>query len=119
SLVLGPPDDVVVDVGHVRDVADVVAEPLEVAAQHVEDECQPAVADVGTVVDGRAADVHRDPPRLALVEIGDDSQCGVVQSDHPGTVTVRWRPTSPRNRASTGSKPSGSSGGGSAPTAST
>ncbi len=55
----GAADDLVVDVGHVRDVVHVEPAENEVATQDVEDEREAAVPDMGDVVDGQAADVHR------------------------------------------------------------
>ena len=52
--------DLVVDVGDVADIGDVVV-AVEVAQQpeqHVEDDDRPRVADMGEVVDRRAADIH-------------------------------------------------------------
>ena len=57
-LGVGAVDDLVVDVGDVGDVVDLEAPPVEIAAQHVVDEGEAAVADVRGAVDGRAADVH-------------------------------------------------------------
>ena len=68
---VGPVDDVVVDVGDVRDVADLEPRPLEVAAQHVEHEREPAVAEVGRAVDRRPTHVHRHLARLAERELAD------------------------------------------------
>ena len=53
--------DLVVDVGDVADVGDVVraVDVAEQAEEHVEDDDRAGVADMGAVVDGRAADVHR------------------------------------------------------------
>jgi len=58
----GACDDLVVDVGEVLDVEDVIAEVLEIAADHVEGHRGPAVPEVAAVVHGRPADVHSHPP---------------------------------------------------------
>ena len=52
--------DLVVDVGDVADIGDVVlaVEVPEQPEQHVEDDDRPRIADMGEVVDGRAADIH-------------------------------------------------------------
>ena len=57
--------DLVVDVGDVADVEDVVRaiEMAEQAEQHVEHDDRPGVADMGEVIDRRAADVE--PHRIA------------------------------------------------------
>ena len=79
-----PLDDVVVDVGDVGDVADLDATPLEVAAQDVVDQQRPPVADMGDVVDGGPADVHRDLARLARFEVDDTPEGSVMQAQHVG-----------------------------------
>ena len=81
-LVLGPLDDLVVDVGDVRHVRDVEAGPRQVAAQDVEDEGEPAVAQVGRAVDGGPADVHRHLARLTELDGGHGPLGGVEQLQH-------------------------------------
>ena len=54
-------DDLVVDVGDVRDVVDGEPRVLEEAAEDVIDKRETAVADVGRSVHGRAADVMSPP----------------------------------------------------------
>ena len=63
--------DLVVDVGDVSDVDDVVraeAQPQQ-TKQHVEDDDRTRVADMGEVVDRRAADVHAHRGRIERFEI--------------------------------------------------
>ena len=73
---LGPPllgrplDDLVVDVGDVGDVVHVEPGEDQVAAQDVEDQVGPAVADVGQVIDRRPADVHGHLPASAARAAG-------------------------------------------------
>ena len=86
ALAVGPVDDLVVDVGDVRDVADLEARPLEVAAEDVEHEGEPAVAEVGRAVDGGPAHVHRHLAGLAQLELADLAGGGVEQVEHPGSV---------------------------------
>ena len=62
AFTLGLRDDVVVDIGDVRDRGNVEPGKEKVAAQHVEDQGESAVAQVGKVVDRRATDVHRHLP---------------------------------------------------------
>ena len=52
--------DLVVDVGDVADIGDVVGaiEMAQQPEQHVEDDDRPRIADMGEVVDRRAADIH-------------------------------------------------------------
>ena len=82
ALLGGPGDDVVVDVGDVRHVADLEAPELEEAPQHVEDEGEAAVPEVRDVVDGRAADVHRHAALLAQFEGSDRARRRVVEAQH-------------------------------------
>ena len=72
-------------------------QPVEaqVAAQDVEGQVGPAVADVGQVVDGRATDVHRHLALGPQLERADGARCGVVEVQHPGTVTRSCRPPRP------------------------
>ena len=141
ALLRRPGDDVVVDVGDVRHVTDLEAPELEVAAEHVEDEGEAAVAEVRDVVDGRATDVHRHAALLAQFEGADRARRRVVEAQHSeyGNRTVDTTvdvtattevhppqleaprpprcPTSPPSRAS---RPNGRPGGRRrAPTAST
>jgi hypothetical protein len=83
----GAIDDPVVDVGHVRDMVDLEAREGEVPADDVEDERLAAVPDVGEVVDRQAADVHGSVAGIAQLQRPHDPGCGVVEAQHPGTVT--------------------------------
>ena len=70
ALLVRSSDDLVVDVGDVRDVVDLDPGVLEVAAQDVVDERETAVTDVRRPVDGRPADVQAEPAGLARLELG-------------------------------------------------
>ncbi len=83
---VGPVDDVVVDVGDVRDVAYPQAAPLEESAEDVVGEDGPAVAHVGQVVDGGPADVQRHLAGIAEAELADEPGCRVVQPEHALSV---------------------------------
>jgi hypothetical protein len=74
----GPLDDLVVDIGDVRDVVHLDARPLEVAAQHVVGEDVAAVPDVGRVVDRGPAHVERHLPGLPLGELAHLTGGGVM-----------------------------------------
>ena len=102
----GPLDDVVVDVGDVGHVVHLQPVEAQVAPQDVEGQVGPTVADVGQVVDGRAADVHRHLALVAELEGADGARCGVVEVQHPGTVTRSCRPPRPERPASPTSPPS-------------
>ena len=60
SLDSGSIDDLVVDVGDVANVRHLVARPLEVPTDHIEDHCGPAMAEVWVRLDRRPAHVHSD-----------------------------------------------------------
>ena len=80
----------VVDVGDVGHEADLEPGELEIAAQDVEDEGIATVPEMGHVVDGGAAHVHRHLPRPPQVEGPDRARGRVVQAHHPeyGNRTV-------------------------------
>ncbi len=59
-----PGDDLVVDVGDVRDEAHVQPRPGQVPPQHVPRHVEAAVTEVGLVVHRRPAHVHRHPARI-------------------------------------------------------
>ena len=86
-LLVGPGDDPVVDVGDVGDVAHLETGEFEVAAEDVEGQGEPAVADVGDVVDGEATDVHRDVAGVPQGQRLDGARGRVVEAQHSGTVT--------------------------------
>ena len=64
AALVGLLDELVVDVGDVDDPGDVVAAVGEVALDAIEDHRADHVADVGLVVDRRAAEVDADLARL-------------------------------------------------------
>ncbi len=63
---LGGGHHLVVDVGDVAGIDDVVRAiaPAQQAEQHVKNDGRTRIADMGEVVDGRAADIHGDPVRI-------------------------------------------------------
>ena len=70
-VALGAGVDLVVDVGDVADV-DYMLGPVDMAKQaeqHVEHDDRPGVADMGVVVDGRAADIETHRARVDRREI--------------------------------------------------
>ena len=78
------------------------------------------MADVGLVVDGRPAHVHRHPARVAELAAPDRAQCGVVQAQHASTVAGSCRAPSPKTVPGRPGAASGASAGRpTAPTAST
>ncbi len=83
----GPGDDLVVDVGHIRDVVHFQPAEDQVSPQDVEDEPSPAVADVGHLIDGEAARVKRNVPRVTKCERPHGARGRVVEPQHEGTVT--------------------------------
>ena len=80
ALLVGPLNDVVVDIGDVRHVADVEATEQQVAPQHVEDQVVATVTDVRQVVDGGAAHIHRHLPLGAMLQRADRARRGVVKA---------------------------------------
>ncbi len=74
-------DDLVVDVGDVHDVAGGDSLQLEEAAQHVDLEERPEVADVAVVVDGRSAGVHAERLAVGGREFLDAAGESVEESD--------------------------------------
>ena len=116
---VGPADDVVVDVGDVRHVGDVKAREEQVAPQHVEDEREAAVPEVGQVVDRRAARrTSRPRPSSRRLEGRDLAGRSSRRGEHRPRLCRPWpEPIEPRRaRAasiptsppSTGSRPRGS-----------
>ena len=92
---VGPADDLVLDVGDVADVGDRVAPPLQVAPDHVERHRGAAVTDVRNVVDGRAADVHRHLARPARHELDLGARGGVEDPQHGLEATAGRRSATP------------------------
>ena len=82
-------DDLVVDVGHVRDQAHVEAGPLEVPAQDVVGERRPSVPDVRRPVHRRPAQVDRHLAGIAERELAHLARGGVVEAQHGHQTTVR------------------------------
>src|SRR5450759_1348598 len=78
---VGPGDDLVLDVGDIGHQRHLQAPPPEVAANDVVDEPGAPVTDVGDVVHRWAADVDRDPPGFAELEVDLGSLQGVVDAN--------------------------------------
>ena len=64
-LLVGPVDDLVIDVRKVADIGHVISAVSEIAVDRVEDDGRPGMADVGEIVDRDPADIH---PDLFLLE---------------------------------------------------
>src|SRR5690606_10669719 len=77
-------DDAVVDVGEVHDEPDLDPLPLEVAVEDVVEDERPVVADVGQLVDGRAARVHPDVAGHERVEVIESTGQRVVEAQCHG-----------------------------------
>ena len=104
-LLVRPGDDLVVDVGHVRDVVHGEPRVLEKAAEHVINKRETAVADVGRTVHGRAADVEAYLSGLASLELPVMAQGSVVKAQHRSTVLGQWLlPACPNDRPSRASR---------------
>ena len=65
ALGRSPVDDLVLDISDVGDIGDLETAEQQVAAEHVEDEGEPAVSEVRHPVDRRTADVEADLAGLA------------------------------------------------------
>src|SRR5580692_11570632 len=108
-------DDLVLDVGDVRDVGDVESPEREPPSRDVPHEGETTVSEVGQVVDRRAAYVHRKSPRVAQVEVSDLRVNRIVEANHCSKLRQPWKTLSPRRTVecpksppSTGSKSTGS-----------
>ena len=64
-FLVGPVDDLVVDVREVADIGDLISAVSKIAIDHVEDDGGPGMADMAEVVDRDPADIH---PHLILLE---------------------------------------------------
>ena len=70
-VTLGPRVDLVIDVGDITDIDDAICavDVSQQSEQHVENDDRPGVADMGIIVDGRAADIEPDGPRVDRREV--------------------------------------------------
>ncbi len=90
SLGVGPLDGLVVDVRDVHDVEDPVAPVEQEALEEVLEDVGAPIADMGVVVDGRAAGVQLDHAGLEGDEVLDPAAEGVVESHHlPPILWIR------------------------------
>ena len=64
AVLVGPAQDLVVDIGDVAHIGDIKAAMAQVASDDVEGHHHPGMAQVAVVVDGHAAHVHAHPARL-------------------------------------------------------
>ena len=81
-LFSGTSDDLVFDIGDVRDEPDVQPAPFEVTAQGVPHDGKAAMAQVKGPGDGGAAQVDRHSPRVARLQWGHFAGGGVQESEH-------------------------------------
>ena len=81
ALVVGPVDDLVVDVGDVGDELHVEAAPAQVAHEHVVLQRRPPVADVGRPVHRRPAQVDAHLARLAQGQLAHLAGRRVVEAE--------------------------------------
>ncbi len=94
ARLVGPGDDLVLDVGDVRHERDVESPPPQVAADDVVDQRGAAVPDVGDVVDRGTTDVDRHPAGFAELEVDLGPLQRVVDADghrvrgYSGVLTV-------------------------------
>ena len=88
TLALGAVDDLVVDIGDVRDQANLKTRIREVPAQDVVDQCGSAMAQMGWPVHGGAAEIDADFPRLSHGERFHALGGGVVEVQHSDKPTI-------------------------------
>ena len=88
TLALGAVDDLVVDIGDVRDQANLKTRIREVPAQDVVDQGGSAMAQVGWSIDRRAAEVDADLARLSHGERFHALGGGVVEVQHSDKPTI-------------------------------
>ncbi len=89
---VGPVDDLVVDVGVVADVVDLVTGKPEIAVDDVEDDIGAGVADMAVVVHGHATDVHADLAGHQRLKIFLASGEGIVNTQSHEKPFLRWKP---------------------------
>ena len=77
----GVANDLVVDVGDVHHMAERHAFALEEAAQHIDLQERPEVADVSVVVDGRPASVHAQRLAIGWLKLFDRVGEGIEKTD--------------------------------------
>ena len=82
ALLLGPRIDLVIDVGDVAHIGDVLGaiEMAQQPEQHVENDDGPGIADMGKVIDRRAADIDAHSLRIDRLEDVLGSGQGIVKS---------------------------------------
>ena len=78
----GPVDDLVLDVGDVGDVGDVQPTEDQIAPEHIEDQGEPSVAEVGHPVDGGTAHVEAHLSRTPQMSGCDLASGRVVEPEH-------------------------------------
>ena len=90
SGLAGAVDDFVVDIGEIGHVGDLVSQVLEVAPNHVEDNCAHCVADVGIGIDRGSADIHAHTPLLQRLERLDFAAEGIEYAQCHGQSFALW-----------------------------
>ena len=103
AVLVGPRDDLVVDVRDVADVRQPVSAMAKVPRHHVKYEEHPGVAEMAVVVDRHAADVHADPAFGKRAERFLASSERVVDMQHRPVPRIAL-PTGPAGNAATWSR---------------
>ena len=85
-------DDLVFDVGDVACIDDgiLTIHPHQQTPQRVKYDGRARIADMGVVVDGWPADIHRDPGRILRLEYALFTRGGVIKADCHGLM-ARFR----------------------------
>ena len=88
ALAISAVDDLVVDIGDVRDKAHLEPSPGEIAAEDVVDQGGPAMAQMGWPVDRGAAEIDADLAWLAQGEGSHALGGGVIEVQHSDKPTI-------------------------------
>src|SRR5690554_6077 len=97
-------DDLVIDVGNVAHVLDLIAGCTQPALDHVKAHQHPGMAQVTEIIDGHAADVHTDAPRLHRFERLFGARKSVINVQHAQRTIILKYQSVPLARSSGASR---------------
>ena len=92
TFIVGPLDDLVVNVGDIRDVVDLEPGPGEIPAQHIEHQRETTVTQMGRAVHRWSAHVHRNLPRFTGFEGHNLALSGIEEMQHDWQRYLSPRP---------------------------
>jgi len=104
AALLGPGVDLVVDVGDVAHIDDFGIKPPQQAEQHVEHDDRTGIADMGAVINRRAADIHPDFGGVEGNEGFLAAGQGIVKRKGHGTILSSGLAAQPGLRAGAANK---------------